>query len=162
MVCMWFVLPGDGEWNDSVAGVLVSHKLVHCLQFSTSYVSPHSFRTDHEDDISNSTFLIVSCSIVAANVFFALVRSFSFAYGGLKAARSIYRQLTTSTLRTYLHFFEIQSLGRLLNRFGNDSECIDEDVPFMLNIVLAQVGVFLLMLLFDRLSVENLLARSRC
>jgi ATP-binding cassette, subfamily C (CFTR/MRP), member 10 len=77
---------------------------------------------------------------VGLNVLFTLVRSFSFAYGGLNAAKSLYCQLTTSTLHTYLHFFEVQSLGRLLNRFGKDTDCIDEDLPFMLNIVLAQVS----------------------
>lgn len=70
---------------------------------------------------------------------FTLARSFWFAYGGLKAARNLYCQLSTSTLRTYMHFFETQSLGRLLNRFGRDTDTIDEDLPFMLNIVLAQV-----------------------
>lgn len=98
------------------------------------------YRTDHEEDISNYEFLVISCAIVGANVFFTLIRSFSFAYGGLRAARGLYRQLTSSTLRTYLHFFEVQSLGRLLNRFGRDTDCIDEDLPFMLNIVLAQVN----------------------
>jgi ABC-type multidrug transport system fused ATPase/permease subunit len=97
------------------------------------------FRTDHEDDISNTQFLQVSCAIVGLNVLFTLSRSFSFAYGGLQAARYLYHQLTKSTLNTFMHFFETQSLGRLLNRFGRDTDCIDEDLPFMLNIVLAQV-----------------------
>lgn len=38
-----------------------------------------------------------------------------------------------------LTFFEATSLGRIINRFGKDTNTIDDQLPFMLNIVLAQV-----------------------
>ena len=114
-------------------------KILRCRYFYYTFLFYRCLRTDHSEDISNSKFLVISCSIVGANVSFTLVRSFSFAHGGLRAAKILYQNLTTSTLNTYLHFFEIQSLGRLLNRFGKDTDRIDEDLPFMLNIVLAQV-----------------------
>ena len=108
--------------------------------FNMSIVITMCFiRADHDEDLSDADFLLVSCIFVGCNVLFALLRSVLFAYGGLRAAENLYRRLTASTLHTYLYFFETQTLGRLLNRFGKDTNVIDDDLPFMLNIVLAQV-----------------------
>ena len=95
--------------------------------------------TDHVDNISDRTFLIISSAIIGSNVLFALVRSFSFAWGGLIAAKKEYTLLTKATFSTYVSFFESNSLGRIMNRFGRDTDAVDDQLPFMLNRVLAQV-----------------------
>lgn len=114
-----------------------------------------AYWTDNIDNISNKWFLIISTIIIGCNVLFALVRSFSFAWGGLIAAKKEYRLLTHSTFSTYLSFFESNSLGRIINRFGKDADIVDDQLPFMLNRVLAQVifleiGLLFLLLTFVR------------
>ena len=49
----------------------------------------------------NSTefYLVVYSGIIGANLFFALFRSFLFAYGGICAARRIHRRLFSSILK---------------------------------------------------------------
>jgi ATP-binding cassette, subfamily C (CFTR/MRP), member 10 len=98
-----------------------------------------AYWSDHLASISDSEFVKISSAIVAFNVLFAFIRSFSFAWGGLIAAKTEYRKLTDATLSTFLHFFETNSLGRIINRFGKDSDIIDDQLPFMLNRILAQV-----------------------
>lgn len=93
--------------------------------------------------ISDVRFVAIFGLICAANVICALVRSFSFAKAGLNATRTLYVSLTKSVLFAPLHFFELASLGRIINRFGKETERVDENLPFMANIVLAQFFSFL-------------------
>ena len=76
-----------------------------------------AYWSDRIDNISDNKFLIISSIIVGINVFFAFIRSFSFAWGGLIAAKREYQKLTDSTLSTYIYFFETTNLGRIINRF---------------------------------------------
>ena len=98
---------------------------------------------EHAADFSDEDFLLWTGAIAGANVLCALLRSFLFAFGGLRAARRFYAALTCAVLSTHLGFFETTSIGRILNRFGKDTDVIDDQLPFMLNIVLAQVFVLL-------------------
>jgi ATP-binding cassette subfamily C (CFTR/MRP) protein 10 len=86
-----------------------------------------------------------------------LFRSFLFARGGLRAATTIYRSLTSAVFLTDISFFERTSVGKIVNRFGTDTERVDDQLPFMLNIVLAQVflllGSFLVISITDPLVV---------
>lgn len=43
-------------------------------------------------------------------------------------------------LQTKFHFFDVTPLGRLLNRFSSDTYTIDDSLPFILNILLAQLA----------------------
>lgn len=47
----------------------------------------------HESSFSAKQFVIISSVIVAVNIVFALLRSFLFAWGGLRAARKLYVEL---------------------------------------------------------------------
>jgi hypothetical protein len=75
-----------------------------------------AYWSDRIDSISDSEFVKISSAIVAINVLFAFLRSFSFAWGGLIAARREYKKLTDSTLSTFIYFFETTNLGRIINR----------------------------------------------
>lgn len=103
----------------------------------------YAYWAAHAAEISDRQFLVLTGSIAAANVAAALLRSFLFAYGGLRAARWFYASLTTAVLSTSLAFFEQTSTGRVLNRFGRDTDTIDDALPFMINIVLAQTFALL-------------------
>lgn len=43
-------------------------------------------------------------------------------------------------LQSRFGFFDITPLGRILNRFSSDTYTIDDSLPFILNILLAQLA----------------------
>lgn len=93
--------------------------------------------TDGDFYLDTYTMLALTNSAVT------LVRSFLFAYAGIKAAKAIHRQLLGSVFKTRLQFFDVTPLGRILNRFSSDTYTIDDSLPFILNILLAQLFALL-------------------
>lgn len=91
--------------------------------------------TDSPDEtnyfLENYTFLAITNSAVT------LVRSFLFAYAGIKAATLIHTKLLSRVFATKIQFFDVTPLGRILNRFSSDTYTIDDSLPFILNIFLS-------------------------
>ena len=90
-------------------------------------------------DISNDRYLHVATGIAAVNIVCAVLRSFLFARGGLVAANVLYSKLARAVFHADISFFERISVGKIVNRLGSDMETVDDQLPFMLNIVMAQV-----------------------
>jgi ATP-binding cassette subfamily C (CFTR/MRP) protein 10 len=65
------------------------------------------------------------------------VRAFSFAFGGLKAAVHVHNALISKLINAPTQFFDQTPSGRILNRFSSDLYTIDDSLPFILNILLA-------------------------
>ncbi|XP_076314216.1 LOW QUALITY PROTEIN: ATP-binding cassette sub-family C member 10-like [Tachypleus tridentatus] len=87
----------------------------------------------------NLTFyMVVYGSLAAANSVFTLFRAFLFAYGGICAAVILHDKLLCNILKARVTFFDVTSLGRLLNRFSSDLYTVDDSLPFIINILLAQ------------------------
>jgi ATP-binding cassette subfamily C (CFTR/MRP) protein 10 len=89
------------------------------------------------DDANSSFFFTIYASLCAANSLFTLFRAFLFAYSGLLAARHIHDRLVTNLTRATLNFFQNTPSGRILNRLSSDLYAIDDSLPFILNIFLA-------------------------
>ncbi|XP_029032393.1 ATP-binding cassette sub-family C member 10 [Osmia bicornis bicornis] len=88
-------------------------------------------------------YLTVYALLVFFNTIFTLMRAFMFAYGGIQAAITIHKQLLKVVIRAKAVFFEIQPFGRILNRFSSDTYTIDDSLPFIANILFAQLfGLF--------------------
>jgi ABC-type multidrug transport system fused ATPase/permease subunit len=104
-------------------------------------------------------FLLISSAIVAVNVCATLARSFLFAWAGLSAASRMYGQLVRMLLQyADIRFFEgshqdSTKSGQIANRVGRDTNTIDDSLPFILNILLAQafqlLGAVVLMVYND-------------
>eukprot|EP01042_Synura_sphagnicola_P000491 gene490-523_t len=110
------------------------------MQFSYTSVSLWwAWWADRQDSISTSELFLVLAVILSVAIAIAMVRSVSFAVAGVIAAENIYEALQKAVLETSMTFFESQPLGRLLNRFGKDAFCVDDQIPFVVNIVLSQV-----------------------
>jgi ABC-type multidrug transport system fused ATPase/permease subunit len=92
----------------------------------------------HGDKGHPNDFLKVLLVLAICNAIFALGRSFSFAIAGLKAAMSNHEKLLTRVLYAPVAFFTSTTPGALVNRLSKDVYCIDDSLPFTLNIVLAQ------------------------
>ncbi|XP_051169843.1 ATP-binding cassette sub-family C member 10 [Leptopilina boulardi] len=83
-------------------------------------------------------YLTIYAALAILNSFFTLVRAFLFAYGGLKAAIYIQKQLLKVVVMAKSTFFDIQPHGRIINRFSSDTYTVDDSLPFISNILFAQ------------------------
>uniref|UniRef100_A0A8C2DVX8 ATP-binding cassette sub-family C member 10 n=1 Tax=Cyprinus carpio TaxID=7962 RepID=A0A8C2DVX8_CYPCA len=92
-------------------------------------------------------YMTVYGSLAAANTVFTAARAFLFAYGAICAATVVHKRLLSSVLKATMTFFDTTPLGRILNRFSSDIYSVDDSLPFVLNILLANVFGLLGMLI---------------
>uniref|UniRef100_A0A6Q2ZIN7 ATP-binding cassette sub-family B member 6 n=1 Tax=Esox lucius TaxID=8010 RepID=A0A6Q2ZIN7_ESOLU len=113
-----------------------------------AYTSPHLllffpgglvFLIIHIYRSSVNFYLTVYGSVAGANTVFTAFRAFLFAYGGIRAASVIHNRLLSTVLKATVTFFDTTPLGRVLNRFSADLYSVDDTLPFVLNILLANV-----------------------
>lgn len=106
---------------------------------SSTGVTPRlmAWRSTEGGDVL-SVFLPVYGGLAVANGFLTLARAFLFAYGGIAAAVKIHNLLLDKVLKAPLWFVESCPVGRVLNRFSTDVWSMDDTLPFVLNILLAQ------------------------
>ncbi|GLV33119.1 uncharacterized protein CBL_10466 [Carabus blaptoides fortunei] len=90
-------------------------------------------------DDNLSYYMTIYGVLVGVNTLFTLFRAFLFAYGGITAAGKIHKTLLKSIMNAKVLFFDISPLGRILNRFSSDTYTIDDSLPFIMNILFAQV-----------------------
>ena len=78
------------------------------------------------------TLIVVSAFVLVATLF----RSFIFAVGNLRASKLIFTDLLQSVLYSKIKFFEKNDIGNIINRFSGDTNAIDINISFELNIFL--------------------------
>ncbi|CAH1791548.1 unnamed protein product [Owenia fusiformis] len=110
---------------------------VSIVQYSTT--TPNSSFHHLVEASDNVTYyLTVYGLLAAANSIFTLFRAFLFAYGGICAAYVIHNKLLAAILKAPVSFFDTTPIGRIINRFSSDLYSIDDSLPFIMNILLAQ------------------------
>ena len=62
----------------------------------------------------------------------ALCRSFLFFFGLVNCSSNLHMAMLTSLLKAPVHFFDVNPVGRILNRFANDIGSMDEVLPYTL------------------------------
>ncbi|EYU21737.1 hypothetical protein MIMGU_mgv1a0212503mg, partial [Erythranthe guttata] len=96
-----------------------------------------------ESKYSTTFYLVVLCMFCMVNSSLTLVRAFAFAFGGLRAA---------------IRFLRSTPSGRILNRLSSDLYTIDDSLPFILNILLANfVGLLGIAIVLSIVQVMFLL-----
>ena len=88
-------------------------------------------------------FFIIYIGLAVVNSLFTLIRAFTFAYGGIEAARKLHKSLLHSLLKCSISFFDITPSGRIINRFSSDTWSVDDSLPFTMNILLANIFALL-------------------
>ncbi|XP_019052127.1 PREDICTED: ABC transporter C family member 13 isoform X2 [Nelumbo nucifera] len=96
-----------------------------------------STTASHKTNYSTSFYLIILCIFCVANSLLTLIRAFSFAFGGLRAAIRVHNKLLNKLINAPVYFFDQTPTGRILNRMSSDLYTIDDSLPFILNILLA-------------------------
>lgn len=91
------------------------------------------------DNNNMKTFLLIYLGFACLNTVFTLLRAFIFAYGGIVAAKTFHKKLLRTVLQSKCVFFDVTPLGRIINRFSSDTYTVDDSLPFILNILLAQL-----------------------
>merc|ERR1719228_1447235 len=107
--------------------------------FETSVDSRDQNWSSDNSDSGVTYYLIIYGSIAVANSVFSFFRAFLFAYGGICAAKTIHAKLLRSVIKAKVVFFDVTPLGRILNRFSSDLNTVDDSLPFILNIFLANL-----------------------
>ncbi|PSN57205.1 hypothetical protein C0J52_05033 [Blattella germanica] len=98
------------------------------LSYWTNISDQLNYFGNGTDDGDNVKYYLTVYGIFAGlNTVFTLFRAFLFAYGGILAAKN-----------AKVTFFDVSPLGRILNRFSSDTYTIDDSLPFITNILLAQ------------------------
>ncbi|XP_069810525.1 ATP-binding cassette sub-family C member 10 isoform X2 [Dendropsophus ebraccatus] len=84
-------------------------------------------------------YLSVYGGIAAANSLFTALRALLFAFGTVRAATVIHQRLLHRVLGATVTFFDSTPVGRIINRFSSDLYTVDDFLPFILNIFLANM-----------------------
>lgn len=128
---------GSSRANDSSAGLLLPHMLLFSPGGLTSPVPALEAFLTNNTSSDVRFYLTIYGSIAASNTVFTALRAFLFAYGVICAASAIHNRLLDRVLKATVTFFDVTPLGRILNRFSSDLYSIDDSLPFILNILLA-------------------------
>ncbi|GAA6102451.1 ATP-binding cassette sub-family C member 10 isoform X1 [Tachysurus ichikawai] len=125
--------------NGSELVSLAASPVSSLVLFSTDTLLYHFPVRDSFGNMSSELkfYMTVYGSLAVANTLFTAARAFFFAYGAIQAATVIHRRLLDSVLKATVTFFDTTPLGRVLNRFSSDIYSIDDSLPFVLNILLA-------------------------
>ncbi|XP_015069978.1 ABC transporter C family member 13 isoform X4 [Solanum pennellii] len=86
---------------------------------------------------STTFYLAILSLFCLANSLLTLVRAFAFAFGGLRAAVKVHDRLLEKLMSAPISFFDLHPTGRIINRLSSDLYTIDDSLPFILNILLA-------------------------
>uniref|UniRef100_A0A671QBI8 Multidrug resistance-associated protein 7-like n=1 Tax=Sinocyclocheilus anshuiensis TaxID=1608454 RepID=A0A671QBI8_9TELE len=134
----YFDLPYTASKN--VSDWWLSHWISHMKDNMTQFhASDRGSETSGNMSSELKFYMTVYGSLAAANTVFTAARAFLFAYGAICAATVVHKRLLSSVLKATMTFFDTTPLGRILNRFSSDIYSVDDSLPFVLNILLANV-----------------------
>ncbi|XP_040286791.1 ATP-binding cassette sub-family C member 10 isoform X3 [Bufo bufo] len=138
----WITSLPDAPQNSSLVMVTPLVLVPSLLLFSAGgLVAPMSWEQSMgpNTSVGISFYLSVYGGIAVANSVFTALRALLFALGTVRAATVIHERLLQRVLRATVTFFDSTPAGRIINRFSSDLYCVDDFLPFLLNVFLANV-----------------------
>ncbi|GAB9477647.1 Abc transporter c family member 5, partial [Globisporangium polare] len=66
----------------------------------------------------------------AGSACMVLVRTLTISFFGIRASRRLFDSMTDSLLHAPLKFFDANPIGRIVNRYGDDTSTVDFQLPF--------------------------------
>lgn len=79
----------------------------------------------------------IYAALGAGSAVMVLIRSFTIAAAGLLGARDLFNGMTHALLRAPIRFFDVNPIGRIVNRYGDDISTVDFTLPFAFGTLLA-------------------------
>ncbi|XP_030600304.1 multidrug resistance-associated protein 4-like [Archocentrus centrarchus] len=80
-------------------------------------------------EINLTFYLSIYSGLTAAAVVFGFVRSLVIFHGLVRSAQTLHNSMFSAVLRTPVSFFDINPIGRILNRFSKDVSQMDSMLP---------------------------------
>ncbi|XP_026315550.1 multidrug resistance-associated protein 7 [Hyposmocoma kahamanoa] len=115
----------------------VIHTILNASTDTSNAVSP--LQAPINVTVYNDNFYLeMYFGLAGLNLVFTIIRAFLFAYGGVKAAAKVHRTLLKVIVKAKVKFFDVTPTGRIINRFSSDTYTVDDSLPFIMNILLAQ------------------------
>ncbi|XP_060888303.1 ATP-binding cassette sub-family C member 4-like [Labrus mixtus] len=113
---------------------------------TTNAVTKSHFNASHSDQENNLTFhLGIYAGLTAAAVAFGYARSLLIFYVLVRSAQTLHNSMFNAIIRTPVRFFDINPIGRILNRFSKDISQMDSTLPITFvdfyQLMLQNIGV---------------------
>jgi len=91
----------------------------------------HELNRTHHNDIYplRAYYYYVYLILAAASFLLIFVRSLLYFFMCVSASKRVYEKLYSSVTDTSVKFFELNPLGRILNRFAKDTNNMDDLIP---------------------------------
>ena len=80
-------------------------------------------------DQTNESDLIIYGSLVGASFIFLFIRAFGFYLLSLRCSECLHDRMVAAILQAPVFFFDLNPLGRMVNRFSKDIGAMDEVLP---------------------------------
>ncbi|GAA6216134.1 multidrug resistance-associated protein 4-like [Lates japonicus] len=85
--------------------------------------------TYSDQEFSLTFYISVYSGLTAVAVVFGYARSLVIFHGLVRSAQTLHNSMFSAVLRTPVHFFDVNPIGRILNRFSKDISQIDSMLP---------------------------------
>ncbi|XP_054155816.1 ATP-binding cassette sub-family C member 3-like, partial [Oppia nitens] len=79
-------------------------------------------------------YLAIFSIFVGATIVTTLTSRLFIVYGIRRASTRLHRQLLSSVMHSPMNYFDRTPIGRLMNRFGNDTDVMDRSLLFTINL----------------------------
>ncbi|KAK7893416.1 hypothetical protein WMY93_022568 [Mugilogobius chulae] len=86
--------------------------------------------TNVTQELDRDFYLGIYGGLTAATIFLGFFRNVIMFYVFVKSAQTLHNRMFSSILRTPVRFFDINPIGRILNRFSKDIGQVDNSLPF--------------------------------
>ncbi|XP_068447107.1 ATP-binding cassette sub-family C member 4-like [Clinocottus analis] len=127
----WLVYWAREEFFNNTAGP---------SSIKTGFNATHSYQ-----ELNLKYYLGIYSGLTVAAVVFGYARSLVMFRGLVRTAQALHNDMFSAVLRTPVHFFDVNPIGRILNRFSKDIGQIDSMLPITLvnfyQLFLQNVGV---------------------
>ncbi|CAH2068598.1 unnamed protein product, partial [Iphiclides podalirius] len=140
-------LPVDANSTFSILGYFSGIEIQPDLNIH-AYIGP----------LDTSQYLYVYSALILCCVFFITARAFMFFKVCMTSSRNLHNDMFHSMLRGVMRFFDMNSSGRILNRFSKDIGALDELLPrFLLECIQIYLVMFSILALNAAALVWTLL-----
>ncbi|KAJ8389751.1 hypothetical protein AAFF_G00114570 [Aldrovandia affinis] len=96
----------------------------------TATADPQSNQTQLQPELDLRLYLGVYAGLTAATMLFGFIRSLLFFNVLVNSAQTLHNRMFQCILRTPVRFFDINPIGRILNRFSKDVGHLDSQLPW--------------------------------